>query len=228
MPSTHSTLTPFRHASIPGPVRDSPSGEPCGPRVPSGERDVLCSSTLALSATKALKFPPNLLISQESSRKKHFFQRGCLHKGKQSLVTLHNRPRQGRLFRAPAHLLTRLPADGGPCLSSPQPRGSWGCGLWGAEPEKHPLTGAACRCTVPRRWQFFHLLLSSGCPPRWLSKASPSIQGQSGRLLPSPRQLSLPGCSTEMHIIFLCHDRKVSLIYHPLPARDCRYSVTPF
>lgn len=47
-----------------------------------------------------------------------------------------------------------------------------------------------------------------------LSLAEQSHPLNSGR---AGNQISLPVCSTEKHIIFLCRDRNVFLIYHPLP-----------
>lgn len=77
--------------------------------------------------------------------------------------------------------------------------------------------GSSLFCTVTPLWQSFHLPLSSGRPPPRLSKAIPSIQGRAGSLLHSGSLISLPVYSTEKRIIFLCHDRSVSLIYHLLP-----------
>lgn len=104
----------------------------------------------------------------------------------------------------------RDPACGGGC---------WGCSLQGASFQE--LTEAAdthssspLHCHLLRRSS--HLPLSYRRPlclssPR-LSKAIPSIQEGQGT-----NQISLPVCSTEKHIIFLCCDRDVFLIYHPLP-----------
>lgn len=103
----------------------------------------------------------------------------------------------------------RDPACGGGC---------WGCSLQGAGFQE--LTEAADRhASSPQHCHLLgrssHLPLSYRRPlclssPR-LSKAIPSIQEGQGT-----NQISLPVCSTEKHIIFLCCDRDVFLIYHPL------------
>lgn len=170
-------------------------------------RGLLCGSIQAFSSTKAL-----ILLSPESSRKK-LFPKGLSLKGKLSLVTLHNCLRQGHLFTG------LLPTCSPACGSRIQPAlTGWGCGLQGASLEKRQLTEALpSLCTVTPLWRSFHLPLSSGRPPPWLREAIPSIQGRAGSLLHSGGQIRLPVDSSEKHIIFLCHDQNVSVIYHPLP-----------
>lgn len=170
----------------------------------------LCSSQ-DFSSTKALRFSPNPHFPKVLEEKA-FFQRGCLCKGKQSLVTLHNRLRQGHLF-AGLHLLTACRSRISQhrcCLL-----------LQGACFEKCQLTEAANTCLFPLCTV---TLLCRSPPPSvlWMSsplaKQSCPLNSGEGRERSSFRsQICLPVDSTEKHIIFPCRDRAVSFIYHPLP-----------
>lgn len=106
-----------------------------------------------------------------------------------------------------------------PCVQVPDPAGSggcWGCSLQGTSFQE--LTEAATHMPLLSR----HCHLLAILPPSSvlqmsslpvLSLAEQSHPLNSGR---AGSQISLPVCSTEKHIIFLCRDRNVFLIYHLL------------
>lgn len=112
---------------------------------------------------------------------------------------------------------TSVSSPGSKCSRCADPRSSWRWGLLGLQPSGSQLPGADRGCGHTSLFQHCHLLavlppssvLQASSP--WLSEARPLNSGRAGS------QISLPVCSTEKHIIFLCRDRNVFLIYHPLP-----------
>lgn len=122
---------------------------------------------------------------------------------------MHNRLQQEHLFA------------GAPKASQcADPGSSLRWGLQELQPSGSPLPGADRSCGHTRASSPLH------ChnPPTFpvlqtssllvLSLAEQSHPLNSGR---AGSQISLPVCSTEKHVIFLCRDRNMFLIYHHLP-----------
>lgn len=110
---------------------------------------------------------------------------------------------------------------GSKCSQCADPGSSSLWGLLGLQPSGSQLPGADRGCQHTCLFRHCHLL--AVLPPSSvlqmpslpvLSLAEQSHPLSSGR---TESQISLPVCSTEKHIIFLCRDRNVVLIYHPLP-----------
>lgn len=112
---------------------------------------------------------------------------------------------------------------GSNCSLCPDPGSSSWWGLLRLPPSGSQLPGAdrGCQhtCLLSRHCHLLVAILppssvlqTSSLPVRFLAEQShPLNSGRAGS------QISLPVCGTEKHIIFLCRDRNVFLIYQPLP-----------
>lgn len=175
------------------------------------ERDLSCSSRRAFSIHKGSMGSHPSPISLGSLEEKAF-SKGVVFEKESNHLSLCIIACSGNISSL-----------GSKCSQCADPGSSLRWGLLGLQPSGSQLPGADRGCRHTRLfspdtvtfWPSSHLPLSYRRPRLpVLSLPEQSRPLNSGR---AGSQISLPVCSTEKHIIFLCRDRNVFLIYHPLP-----------